>query len=67
MTTTPPSLLSSIISEIFSPDLFIVELAPQQLVFCSIGAELDLPLDHFRQIEHPIQSFFSDQRTSRNC
>lgn len=40
------------------PDLLIVELAPQQLVLWSVGAELNLPVDHLRQ----VQSFFCDQR-----
>ncbi len=53
--------------ECSNPDLFIVELAPQQLVLCRVCAELDLSLDHFRQMQHPIQSFLCDHGASSHC
>lgn len=49
------------------PDLLVVELAPQQLVLWSAGAELDLPVDHFRQVEPAMHSVFCHQRMFTRC
>lgn len=48
-------------------NLLIVELVPQQLILCRVCAELDVSLDHFRQMQHPIESFFCDYGASSYC
>lgn len=53
--------------EYTNPNLFIVELAPQILVLCRVGAEEELSMDHFRQMQHPIEGLLCDHRATIHC
>lgn len=51
-----------------NPNLFIVELVPQMLVLCRVCAEEKLPMDHFRQMQHPIEGkLLRDHRATIQC